>query len=183
MHRQRGAQPSRDARHAASGFGSTSEFGQKTTLPHIGLSLPDAPPRPAVSSNRRFGVRQLDAALAVLRALRVSLRRVFLERKEEKAQRGGAEERRGRRDKRTANEGSGISKCEGEASFRTPSYFSSAGTCFSEAELMQKRRPVGRGPSSKTCPRWASHFAQRTSVRIMPCVASLCISTLSASWG
>ncbi len=30
---------------------------------------------------------------------------------------------------------------------------------------MQYRSPVGGGPSGKTCPRWASHDAHRTSVR------------------
>ena len=38
----------------------------------------------------------------------------------------------------------------------------------SDAEFMQKRRPVGLGPSSKTCPRWAPQRLQVTSVRIMP---------------
>lgn len=34
--------------------------------------------------------------------------------------------------------------------------------------FMQKRCPVGRGPSGKTWPRWASQVAQRTSTRCMP---------------
>lgn len=37
-----------------------------------------------------------------------------------------------------------------------------------EAELMQNRFLVGLGPSSNTWPRWAEHFAQRTSVRTRP---------------
>ena len=44
----------------------------------------------------------------------------------------------------------------------------SPGSKSSEAELMQKRRPSGPGPSGKTWPRWPSHWAQRTSVRTMP---------------
>lgn len=39
---------------------------------------------------------------------------------------------------------------------------------FIEAELMQKRFLVGAGPSSKTWPKWAPHWAQVTSVRIRP---------------
>ena len=39
---------------------------------------------------------------------------------------------------------------------------------FSDAEFRQYRSPVGRGPSSKTCPRWPSHRAQRISVRTIP---------------
>src|ERR1019366_5476827 len=46
-------------------------------------------------------------------------------------------------------------------------YFFSFGSRSMEAELMQYRRPVGLGPSSKTWPRWASHLEQRTSVRFM----------------
>lgn len=33
---------------------------------------------------------------------------------------------------------------------------------------MQNLFLVGAGPSSKTCPRWAPHFEQLTSVRIIP---------------
>ena len=36
---------------------------------------------------------------------------------------------------------------------------------FRAAEFMQKRRPVGAGPSSKTWPRWAPQVLQTTSVR------------------
>ncbi len=32
---------------------------------------------------------------------------------------------------------------------------------------MQYLRPVGGGPSEKTCPRWASHAAHLVSVRLM----------------
>gem|GEM_PF-3041210 len=39
---------------------------------------------------------------------------------------------------------------------------------FSDTELIQYRSPVGSGPSSKTCPKWASHRLQRISVRIIP---------------
>ncbi len=51
----------------------------------------------------------------------------------------------------------------------------------SEAEFMQKRSPVGWGPSGKRWPRWAPHVAQRTSVRTMPCEVSVMSSTLSGS--
>ena len=40
----------------------------------------------------------------------------------------------------------------------------------SDAELMQKRSPVGSGPSSNTCPRWAPQSLQRTSTRVIPWV-------------
>jgi len=43
-------------------------------------------------------------------------------------------------------------------------YFSS----FSEIEFIQYRRPVGFGPSSKTCPKWAPHFLHSTSTLNMP---------------
>ncbi|CAH1998989.1 unnamed protein product [Acanthoscelides obtectus] len=39
---------------------------------------------------------------------------------------------------------------------------------FIEAELMQNLFLVGGGPSSNTCPRWAPHWAQVTSVRTLP---------------
>src|SRR5690606_36747222 len=42
------------------------------------------------------------------------------------------------------------------------------GSNSSESELMQKRSPVGGGPSGKTWPRCPSHVAQRTSTRTMP---------------
>ena len=48
---------------------------------------------------------------------------------------------------------------------------SSSGTKCSEAELTQYRRPVGLGPSSKTCPRWPPHSLHDTSVRISPGLA------------
>lgn len=38
---------------------------------------------------------------------------------------------------------------------------------------MQYRRPVGWGPSGKTCPRWLSHLVHRASVLIMPWLSSL----------
>ena len=48
---------------------------------------------------------------------------------------------------------------------------------------MQKRWPVGAGPSSKTWPRWLPQFRQRTSVRTMPWVRSSMSSTASATFG
>lgn len=42
---------------------------------------------------------------------------------------------------------------------------------------MQNRWPVGWGPSSKTCPRWASQREQTTSVLTMPWLASSLNST------
>lgn len=47
-------------------------------------------------------------------------------------------------------------------------HFFSAGRKSSAAEFMQYRSPVGAGPSSNTCPRCASHLAQRTSARTIP---------------
>ncbi len=41
-----------------------------------------------------------------------------------------------------------------------------------ESELTQNRRPVGGGPSGKTCPRCPEQRAQRISVRSMPRVLS-----------
>ncbi len=46
-----------------------------------------------------------------------------------------------------------------------------------DAELMQKRSPVGVGPSLKTWPRWLPHCLQRTSTRTMPWLASRTRST------
>ena len=40
------------------------------------------------------------------------------------------------------------------------------------APLMQYRSPVGRGPSSKTCPRCPPHRRQCTSMRRMPKLVS-----------
>ena len=42
------------------------------------------------------------------------------------------------------------------------------GSSSSAQELMQKRWPVGPGPSGKTCPRWPPQAAQVTSVRTIP---------------
>ncbi len=56
-------------------------------------------------------------------------------------------------------------------------------TNASEAEFMQYRWCVGGGPSSKTCPRWAPHRAQRTSVRVMPNETSFFSSTLCSETG
>ena len=46
-------------------------------------------------------------------------------------------------------------------------YFDS-GMNLRATEFMQYRFPVGLGPSSKRCPRWASHREQCTSVLVMP---------------
>src|SRR5678810_669659 len=48
---------------------------------------------------------------------------------------------------------------------------------------MQYRIPVGRGPSSNTCPRCAPQLPHTTSVRTMPYVVSRCSSTASVSSG
>jgi hypothetical protein len=58
-----------------------------------------------------------------------------------------------------------------------------AGSKSSAKEFMQKRRPVGRGPSLNTCPRWLPQRRQRTSVRTMPWLASSTSSTASATAG
>ena len=42
-----------------------------------------------------------------------------------------------------------------------------------DSEFKQYRNPVGAGPSSKTCPRWASHRAQLISVRTIPQLLSV----------
>ena len=52
-----------------------------------------------------------------------------------------------------------------------------------EMELMQKRWPVGFGPSSKTWPRWLPQRAHTTSVRVMPWLVSGRSSTASAVAG
>jgi hypothetical protein len=54
---------------------------------------------------------------------------------------------------------------------------------FSAAELMQYRFPVGRGPSSKTWPRCASHLAQSTSTRRMLALVSSSVATLYSEIG
>ena len=41
-----------------------------------------------------------------------------------------------------------------------------------DAELTQKRSPLGSGPSGNTCPKWASQVLHKTSTRIMPSVLS-----------
>ena len=53
----------------------------------------------------------------------------------------------------------------------------------SEAEFTQKRRPVGRGPSSKTWPRCAPQRAQRISSRCMPWLLSPWVRTFSLATG
>src|SRR5271155_3721287 len=51
----------------------------------------------------------------------------------------------------------------------------------SDAEFMQYRFPVGAGPSSKRCPRWAPQCLQTTSLRVIPSDLSTRISTASFS--
>jgi len=48
---------------------------------------------------------------------------------------------------------------------------------------MQKRAPVGFGPSGKTWPKWAPHCAHCTSVRRMPWEVSSIILRLFSSMG
>jgi hypothetical protein len=62
-------------------------------------------------------------------------------------------------------------------------YFSLAGLKSRAAEFMQYRSPVGAGPSSNTCPKCASHRAQRTSVRTIPYSVSRCSVTPLFSLG
>src|SRR3954449_10253276 len=57
------------------------------------------------------------------------------------------------------------------------------GCSFKAAELMQYRRPLGPGPSSKTWPRWPLHFEHSTSVRIMPWLISCSSSTWLSTAG
>src|SRR5882762_2152220 len=61
---------------------------------------------------------------------------------------------------------------------RDPYFWSSSSS--SATELMQYRSPVGCGPSSKMCPRWASHLLHFTSVRRIPWLASFSASTASS---
>ena len=51
------------------------------------------------------------------------------------------------------------------------------------AEFMQKRNPVGSGPSLKTCPRWPPQRAHFTSVRSMPSETSVFSTTFSFAAG
>src|SRR5713101_3090662 len=53
----------------------------------------------------------------------------------------------------------------------------------SATELTPYRIPVGCGPSSKTCPRWASHRRHFTSVRRIPRLVSVSASTSSSLAG
>lgn len=63
-------------------------------------------------------------------------------------------------------------QCRFAASSQAESFFlSESRTKSREAELMQKRLPVGRGPSPNTCPRCALHLEQLTSVRTIPGLA------------
>ena len=52
----------------------------------------------------------------------------------------------------------------------------STGMNRSDAELMQYRRPpASLGPSGNTCPRWLSPCVERTSVRTIPKLLSVCL--------
>ena len=44
------------------------------------------------------------------------------------------------------------------------SHFQVLETFFSATAFMQYRRPLGSGPSGKTCPKWASHVLQTVSI-------------------
>ena len=48
---------------------------------------------------------------------------------------------------------------------------------------MQKRRPVGAGPSGNTWPRWASQAAHSTSIRRMKSELSSRVATASVEMG
>jgi hypothetical protein len=52
-----------------------------------------------------------------------------------------------------------------------------SGSNSSETPFMQYRKPVGRGPSAKTWPRWPLQREQWTSVRSIPRVRSVVVST------
>ncbi len=56
-----------------------------------------------------------------------------------------------------------------------------AGSKVNDVPFMQYLRPVGRGPSSNTCPRCPLHRAQWTSARTIPCVLSIEVSTASGT--
>ena len=57
------------------------------------------------------------------------------------------------------------------------------GSSFSAAELMQYLRPVGSGPSSKTCPRCPPHVAHVASVRVMKMERSVSVATAAGFAG
>src|SRR5712672_1710085 len=76
--------------------------------------------------------------------------------------------------------GDSLCRYSGPVSTGIRGYLSSR---FNDAELMQYRWPVGPGPSSNTCPRCASHLAQRTSVRRMNSVRSDSVRTFSSVTG
>ena len=52
-----------------------------------------------------------------------------------------------------------------------------------EAELMQYRSPVGRGPSGNTCPRCESPCLLRSSTLTMPWLSSLFSTMFSSTSG
>ena len=70
-----------------------------------------------------------------------------------------------------------------EAGFDLSGVHFAPGSKSMAAELMQKRSPVGLGPSLKTWPRWLPHRRQRTSTRTMPWVRSTTRSTTSLLMG
>src|SRR5215470_17046719 len=65
----------------------------------------------------------------------------------------------------------------------SPLPFSYCFTNFSEAEFMQYRNPVGRGPSSKTWPRCPPQRLHITSTRRMPRLSSFSVSIFSFATG
>lgn len=74
-------------------------------------------------------------------------------------------------------------QCRAEPGFDFGGVHSVPGLKSMAAELMQKRSPVGSGPSSKTWPRWLPHWLQRTSTRTMPWARSTTRSTTSLLMG
>ena len=53
----------------------------------------------------------------------------------------------------------------------------------SATEFMQYRKPVGLGPSSKTCPRCASHRRHEMASRVIPNVVSVVFTMFKAEIG
>lgn len=81
-----------------------------------------------------------------------------------------------------------LPSCAGPKRLRTGENKSSVSPYYffsnsSDAELMQNRLPVGRGPSSNTCPRCASHLEQSTSTLRMLWLVSSSSATLCADMG
>src|ERR1019366_7686268 len=75
-------------------------------------------------------------------------------------------------------------RCSGYSTAGSASAASSVSSVnASDSEFRQWRCPVGGGPSSNTWPRWASHRAQRISVRSMPKLLSTWVATFSSAIG